>query len=322
MVFIIEWKKITFDWNLIKSFLAVLEAGTLLGAAEKTDMSQPTLGRHISELEAATGLTLFVRGRAGMAPTQNALALAEEARTMQAGAAAFAMTAAGRDARIEGTVRITASEVVSTYLLPGILAALLDAEPAIEIELVATNAVENLLARDADIALRMVRPTQNDLIARKLNDIAMGAFAHRDYLDEYGIPQTIAELQDHRLVGYDRTDLIERGMERLGVQFRRSLFRLRTDHQVAYWEMVKAGAGIGFGPIYSARNSPELVRVMPELDIESLPCWLASHQELRHSPKVRRVFEFLAERITSLPLSEDGHQVPGTRTQARPERKR
>ena len=301
-----------FDWNLIKSFLAVLEAGTLLGAAEKTGISQPTLGRHVSELEAATGLNLFVRGRAGMAPTHNALALAEEARTMQAGAAAFAMTASGRDRRIEGTVRITASEVVSTYMLPDVLSALVEEEPAIEIELVATNTVANLLARDADIALRMVRPTQNDLIARKVNDIAMGAFARRDYLDRYGTPESIDELQRHRLIGYDRTDLIERGMERLGISFRRSLFRLRTDHQVAYWEMVKAGGGIGFGPVFNARNSPELVHVLPELDIQPLPCWLASHQELRHSPKVRRVYDFLAARIGALALSGTARQAPET----------
>ncbi|WP_421856503.1 LysR family transcriptional regulator [Oricola sp.] len=295
-----------FNWNLVKSFLAVLDAGSLLEASTVTGVSQPTLGRHITELEHTTGLVLFARGRSGMAPTQNALALAEEARAMQTGAAAFAMTATGRDTRIEGTVRITASEVVSTYLLPPVLSTLLEAEPAIEIELVATNAVENLLARDADIALRMVRPVQNDLIARKLNQISMGAFAHRNYLDRHGAPASIAELQRHRMIGYDRTDLIERGMERLGLQFQRSIFRLRTDHQVAYWEMVKAGAGIGFGPLFVAAQSPDLIRVVPELDIEPLPCWLASHQELKHSPKVRRVFDFLANAISALPLSAAG----------------
>jgi len=291
-----------FDWNLIKSFLAVFDAGTLSGAAAATGTSQPTLGRHVDELETLTGLVLFERGRSGMTPTPNALALAEEARAMRAGADAFAMTAAGRDTAVEGTIRITASEIVSNYVLPEILVALQEAEPALEIEIVASNSVENLLSRDADIAVRMVRPTQNDLIARKVNDMAMGAFARRDYLEKHGTPHNIADLSTHRIAGYDRNDLIERGMARLGVQFDRSMFRFRVDNQIVYWEMVKAGAGIGFGPRFVAAKSPGLVRILPDLDIEPLPFWLASHRELRHSARVRRVYDFLAEELSGLPL--------------------
>lgn len=299
-----------FDWNLIKSFLAVLDAGTLSGAARQSAVSQPTLGRHIDELEHLTGLFLFERGRAGMQPTPAALKLAEEARAMQAGAHAFSMAAAGQDARVEGTIRITASEVVATYVLPDVLVALREAEPAIEIELVSTNAVSNLLARDADIAVRMTRPMQNDLIARKVNAMAMGAFAHRDYLDRYGKPEEIADLSRHRLVGYDRSDLIERGMEQIGVDFTRSRFPFRTDDQVAYWELVKAGAGVGFGPVYVARKSPDLVRVVPQLPLEPLPYWLASHRELKHSAKVRRVYDFLADAIAALDLGGASSEAP------------
>jgi len=293
-----------FDWNLIKSFLAVLEAGTLSGATTVTGVSQPTLGRHIDELEALTGLVLFERGRSGMTPTQNALALAEEARAMQTGADAFAMTAAGRDTVVEGTIRITASEIVSNYVLPELLIALQEAEPALEIELVASNSVENLLARDADIAVRMLRPVQNDLIARRVNEMAMGAYARRDYLDQFGTPHSIGDLSSHRILGYDRNDLIERGMARLGITFDRSLFRFRVDNQIVYWELVKAGAGIGFGPRFIAAKSPDLIRILPELDIEPLPYWLCSHRELSHSAKVRRAYDFLAERLAALPLGD------------------
>ncbi|QKV20088.1 LysR family transcriptional regulator [Oricola thermophila] len=292
-----------FDWNLIKSFLAVLDAGTLSAAAKATGTSQPTLGRHIDELEALTGLLLFERGRSGMTPTQNALALAEKARAMQTGADAFAMTVAGRDNTIAGTIRITASEIVSSHILPDILVALREAEPALEIELVASDSVENLLARDADIAVRMVRPVQNDLVARKVNELAMGAFAHRDYLERHGTPKTLEELYSHCLVGNDRSDLIERGMARLGIPYDRSQFPFRTDNQLVYWDLVRAGAGIGFGSVYIAAKSPDLVRVVPSLDIEPLPFWLCSHRELRHSARVRRVYDFLAERLRALPLS-------------------
>ncbi|WP_306120329.1 MULTISPECIES: LysR family transcriptional regulator [unclassified Roseitalea] len=294
-----------FDWNLTKSFLAVIDAGTLSGAARATGISQPTLGRHMDELEALTGLVLFERGRAGMMPTSDALLLADRARDMRAGADAFAMAATGRERTVAGPIRITASDIVSTYILPAILVRLASAEPDLEIELVPSNSVQNLLARDADIAVRMVRPVQNELIVRKVGDLAMGAFCHPDYLGARRPPATIDELKTHRLVGYDRADLIERGMKRLGVWAPRSSFRFRTDDQVAYWELVRAGAGIGFGPLFVAGRTPDLVRVMPDLAIDPLPVWLASHRELRHSAKVRRVYDFLAEALSSLPLERD-----------------
>lgn len=293
-----------FDWNLIKSFLAVLDAGTLSGAATATGTSQPTLGRHVDELEKLTGLLLFERGRSGMRPTQDALGLAEEARAMLAGADAFAMAAAGRETAVSGTIRITASEVVSTYLLPDILVALVEEEPALQIELVASDSVQNLLSRDADIAVRMVRPTQNDLIARKVNEAAMGAYAHHLYVEKHGEPRTPADFLDHRVVGQDRADLLLRGMERLGMKADRSAFAFRTDHQIAGWELVRAGAGIGFGQVAIAARFPELVRVLPDLAIDPLPYWLCSHRELRHSAKVRRVYDFLDARLSALAMDD------------------
>jgi len=309
-------ENLRFDWNLVRSFLAVIEAGTLSGAARATGVSQPTLGRHIDDLEARAGLVLFGRGRSGMIPTQAALRLAEEATAMRDSAAAFAMAAADQETRVEGVIRITASRVMSTYVLPPLLADLQRAEPALEIELAPTDAIANLLARDADIAVRMARPTQNDLIARKVGDFAMGAWAHPDYLARAGTPADLDDLFDHTLIGYDRSDLIERGMRRLTGFYDRSAFQIRTDDQIAYWELVKAGAGIGFGPIHVARRSGDLVRVLPDLAIDPLPVWLASHRELRHSAKVRRVYDFLAEALSALPLDRD--EIPGTAGPASP----
>jgi DNA-binding transcriptional LysR family regulator len=295
-----------FDWNLIRSFLAVLDAGTLSGAARQSGISQPTLGRHVGELEAQTGLVLFERGRAGMMPTQAALRIADEARQMRDSAAAFSMAATDQETRVEGTIRLTASRVMATFVLPPVLAALRAAEPALAIELVASDSIENLLARDADIAVRMVRPTQNDLIARKVNDFVMGAYGHEDYLARAGTPQTIDDLYRHTMIGYDRTDLIERGMRALTGGYDRSAFQIRTDDQIAYWAIVEAGAGIGFGPRFVARRNPALHRVLPDLQIAPLPVWLASHRELRHSAKVRRVYDFLADALAALPLDRDG----------------
>ena len=291
------------DWNLIKTFLAVAETGTLLAAAETLRLSQPTVGRHIDELEAATGLTLFIRGRRGMTLTEAGLSLLDDARSMAKEADHFLLRASGRASEASGPVRITASDIVANYLLPPILVALKDAEPGIDIELAPSNAVANLLARDADIAIRMTRPVQNDLIAVKLNELAMGVYAHEGYLARTGVPETVEDLAGHRLVGYDRDMLILNGMKALGIEGDRSLFTFRTDDQVAYWELVKAGAGVGFGARWLGRQTPELRRILPGLNIPALPMWLASHEELRTSLKIRRVMDFLREAISTMPLS-------------------
>lgn len=293
------------DWNLIRSFLAVAEHGTLAAAAESTGVSQPTLGRHIDALEASLDLVLFARGRHGMALTEAGLSIVDEARAMRAEADRLAVKAAGRAQSVSGTVRITASEVVSTYILPQIIAALAITEPDIQVELAPSNTVENLLSRDADIAVRMVRPVQNDVIARKTNELAMGTYAHQQYLDRCGTPAAAEEIFQHRLVGMDRSNLIIDGMAALGIRAQRATFDLRTDDQVAYVELVRAGAGIGFVAHFIAVSDPQLVRILPEIRIPALPVWLASHQELRTSQRIRRVMDFLHEHLSTMALDHE-----------------
>jgi DNA-binding transcriptional LysR family regulator len=287
----------SFDWALVRSFLAVLDAGSLMGAARKLPAQQPTLSRHIAELEAQLGVPLFERTGRGVTPTAAALAIAEAARQMEAGADGLAQALAGRLEATAGTVRITTSQVASTWLLPGVLARLQRQEPAIQIELVASNQISNLLRREADIAVRMVRPTQGSLVARKLAELPIVAAAHVDYLARAGTPQLPADLPKHRLIGYDRDDTIERGFAALGLPIPPERFVLRTDDQVAYVRLVAAGAGVGFITRYCVGQMPGVQALLPMLQIPSLPCWLAVHREIRGNAVVRRVFDFLAEAI-------------------------
>ena len=286
-----------FDWRLVRSFLAVLDAGSLMGAARSLQAQQPTLSRHVAELESQLGTPLFERTGRGVVPTAAALAIAEAARQMQAGAEALSRGLAGERSRTTGTVRLTTSMVAATWLLPPILVALRREEPGIQVELLASNQVSNLLRREADIALRMVRPAQASLVARKLGDIGIGAYAHADYLARAGTPREPAELLRHSLVGYARDDSLRRGFAAMGQPVGDEAFGLRTDDQVAYAHLVAAGAGIGFLTHYNARQWPALRRVLPQLAIPPLPCWLAVHREIRGSPLVRRVYDFLAEAV-------------------------
>ena len=287
----------TFDWALVRSFLAVLDAGSLMGAARKLGAQQPTLSRHVAELEAQLGSPLFERTGRGVTPTAAALAIADAARQMEAGADALAQRLAGRRDATAGSVRISTSQVAAAYLLPPVLAALQQAEPGIQVELVASNQLSNLLRREADIAVRMVRPQQTSLIARKLGDVPIGAAAHTSYLQRAGTPRQPQDLLQHRLIGYDRDDTIERGFARLGLPLPRTAFALRTDDQVAYGRLIAAGAGIGFVAHYNVPHWPGVQRILPMLQIPPLPCWLAVHREIRGSKVVRRVYDFLAEAI-------------------------
>lgn len=286
-----------FDWALVKSFLAVLDAGSLMGAARRLNAQQPTLSRHVAELESQLGAPLFERTGRGVTPTALALAIADSARQMQAGADAMAQRLAGRAAATGGTVRITTSQVAAAWLLPSVLAGLQQSEPGIQVELVASNQLSNLLRREADIAVRMVRPVQSTLIARKLADLPIVAAAHRDYLARAGTPRSPADLPRHRLIGYDRDDTIERGFAKLGFPLPREAFALRTDDQVAYGRLVAAGAGIGFVARYNLAHWPGVQALLPTLRIPPLPCWLAVHREIRGNPAVRRVYDFLAVAI-------------------------
>jgi DNA-binding transcriptional LysR family regulator len=287
----------TFDWSLVRSFLAVLDAGSLMGAARQLGAQQPTLSRHVAELEAQLGAPLFERTGRGVTPTLLALAVADAARQMQHGADALSRSLARERTVASGSVRITASQVAAAWLLPALLARFAEAEPGIQIELVASNQLSNLLRREADIALRMVRPAQSSLVARKLGEVRIVAAAHESYLARAGVPRKPADLLAHRLIGYDRDDLVLRGFARMGFPIAREQFALRTDDQVAYGQLVASGAGIGFVAAYNVAQWPGVKALLPMLQIPSLPCWLAVHREIRGSRVVRRVYDFLAESI-------------------------
>ena len=286
-----------FDWALVKSFLAVLDAGSLMGAARALGAQQPTLSRHVAELEAQLGTPLFERTGRGVTPTAAALAIADAARQMQDGAQALSRGLRQARTQASGTVRITTSQVAAVWLLPPVLAALQAEEPGIQIELVASNGLSNLLRREADIAVRMLRPNQGSLIAQKLADIPIVAAAHASYLARAGTPREPLDLLTHRLIGYDRDDTVIRGFAALGVTLPKEGFALRTDDQVAYGRLVAAGAGIGFVAGYNIYHWPGVVRLLPQLVIPPLPCWLAVHREINGNPLVRRVYDHLAEAI-------------------------
>jgi len=285
------------DWTLLQSFAAVTETGSLSAAARKLGQSQPTLGRHIRALEAALGVELFTRGPKGLIPTEAARGLIGPAEQMRAAAARLRLAAEGQDAGLAGTVRVTASSVVSHFILPPILAAIRRAHPEIQIELVPSDSSENLLFREADIALRMYRPTQLDLVAAHVTDLEMGLYAATGLLDRVGRPRTVEDLLKLDFVGFDASDTIIRFMREAGLEVGRTFFAVRCDDQAAYWQLVRAGCGIGGMQAVIGDAEPGVERVLPRLDLPRLPVWLAAPTALRHTPRIRLIWDRLAEAL-------------------------
>ena len=283
-------------WELYRSFLGVLQEGSLSGAARALGVAQPTVGRHIAALEKALKLPLFTRSQAGLLPTEAALALRSDAEAMASTAAALQRTAASQGEGVRGTVRVTASEIIGVEVLPLILTRLRTQYPELKIELLLSNRVQDLLHREADIAVRMLRPQQELLVARRIGEVELGLHAHQSYLQQHGTPHTRADLAQHALIGFDtETPFIRSVGKSLQGVFTRDNFALRSDSDLAHWALIQAGAGIGICQVALARRRPELVRLLPEQVTLPLETWITMHENLRHSPRCRATFDALVE---------------------------
>ena len=286
------------NWDELRTLVEVTRDGSLSGAARRLGLSQPTVGRHIDALEAALGLTLFTRSPRGLAPTPAALALGPHVEAMAAAAAALGRTASGEAAADRGAVRITASDVVGCEVLPPILATFHAEHPDIAIELALTNRNEDLARRDADIAVRMVRPTQSGLVARRIGSSRIGLYAHRDYLAHFGAPRSLADLPGHCMIGFDRDNRTFQNAGDLARGLKREDFGFRCDNDLAQLAALRAGAGIGGCQENIARRTPELVAVLPNAIQYALEVWLVMHEDLKATRSVRLLFDHLAAGLT------------------------
>ena len=283
------------DWEQVRSFLAVARLGSLSAAARELGVSQPTLTRAIQALETATRLNLFQRTTQGLNLTETGQALVDAATQMSEAADRFARQASGLSGELQGTVRVSANEIVGFYLLPPALAAFRTQHPGVAIEIVISNRASSLSKREADIALRMFQPTQPDLVARRLPDLPLGFFAHRDYLARHGTPRTIDDFRSHGVVGFDEaTDFID-GAARLGFSFTREDFPVRTDHMLLQIQLLRAGAGLGATHLGLARHFPELLRILEDIPLPPLEFWCVCHRDVQYNSRIRALMQHLIQ---------------------------
>ncbi len=296
----------TLDWSLVQTFLAVAETGSLSGAARQLGLSQPTAGRQVRQIEDTLSLTLFHRQPRGLELTETGQALLPHARRMRDGMRGLSLAAAGRAETLSGPVRVTASVFTAHHHLPPILARLRAEEPEISIDLVPSDRSENLLYREADVAVRMYRSEQLDIVTRYLGELELGFFAARTYLARRGRPGHFDEIFDHDWVGYDRSDLILRGLRERGIDAQRDWFATRTDHHGVYWELIRAGCGIGIAQVNVAGRDADVERLLPDAGLPTLPLFLAAHEAVRHTPRIRRVWDALADGLRPQVMGREG----------------
>jgi len=290
-----NWNTASFDWNRARAFLATVEEGSLSAAARELGLTQPTLGRQVAALEAELDVLLFERIGKSLVLTQSGFELLDHVRAMYDAANRISLTASGRSQAIEGRVRITASDVFSAYILPDALKQLREIAPLLEIDVVAANDIRNLQLREADIAIRHVRPEQPDLIAKLIGDGAGHFYASSSYLESCGRPASKSDLADHDFVGFsDNTRLVDI-LNQMGHSLSVDNFRVGSKNGVVAWEMARSGLGIIIMSDKVAEETEGMECVLPDMEPMLFPIWLTVHRELHTSRRIRIVFDLLAD---------------------------
>jgi len=294
-----DWSTVAFDWNHARAFLAIAEEGSLSAAARALKQTQPTLGRQLSALEADLGLVLFERVGRGLTLTPTGQSLALHVSAMRDAAAQVSLTASGQTESIEGPIAITASDIFSAHLLPPILNELHKIAPKLDINLVAANDLRDLLRREADIAIRHVRPTEPELIARLVTEASGRFVCSPSYIEKHGRPKDVADLENHKFVSFGDPDRFIQHLQNLDIPISRDNFDIRCDNGVVAWELVRAGLGMTIMDSRVIEKFPEMIDPLPDFAPLVYPIWLTTHRELHHSQKIRLVFDLLAKLIPS-----------------------
>ncbi len=291
------------DWNQLRAFLETAQTGSLSAAARKLGLTQPTLSRQVAAIERELGVTLFERVGKAMALTTTGLDLLEHARTMGAAAEALGLAASGRSQAVGGVVSVSATDAVAAWLLPPLVRRLREREPGIAIEVIASNALSDLLRREADIAIRHVQPEQPELIARLVRETTAGFYAAEDWVRTHGHPRTAAEAATLPFVGFGRTDQYLGLLQQHGLPLTEASFSSYAEHSVTHWALVQQGLGIGVMMDDIARQTPGVVRVLDEVPAVVFPIWLVTHRELRTAKRIRVVFDALARGLAPIAAS-------------------
>lgn len=292
-----EWKRSSFDWNQARAFLVTAEEGSLSAAARALGLTQPTLSRQVAGLEEALGVTLFERTPRALLLTQSGIELLAHFRTMGDAANSISLAATGQSQAVTGHVLISATNLMATHFLPPVLKTLRKTAPGLHIEILASNELSDLRRREADIAIRHRRPKEASLFAKRLKEMTAHLFASKEYLDEVGRPKTLSDLEKLTFVGFDDPELRLGLMASRGLNLTTASFNFSTASATLALELIRQGFGVGILPVQIGAAYPELENPYLEFEPINIETWLVAHRELKTNPRIRLVFDLLAEGI-------------------------
>lgn len=288
-----KWDALKYDWSHVRAFLATAEEGSLSAAAVVLGLTQPTLGRQISAFEESLGVTLFERAGRQLRLTQAGRALLEPAQNMRDAALGLSLGAAGHSDTIDGQILITATEFVASHTLPPILSDLRRVAPALSVTVIASNDVQDLTRREADISIRHARPEQPELVARKVAERHAGLYAAVEFLDRFGRPKTLTDVEQADFVGIENTDRMMSILASFGLNVRPENIRVSSESGAVIAQCVRAGLGYSVMTDDMVHVTGGLEAVLPDVFRVTVPTWLVTHSELRTSAKLRLVFDHL-----------------------------
>jgi DNA-binding transcriptional LysR family regulator len=291
------------DWNRVRAFLATADAGSLSAAAGRLKLTQPTLSRQVAALEAQLGVTLFERIGKRLVLTDTGESLLVQARAMGEAAVAMTFAASGRAQAIEGRVTISATDAYAAYLLPEIVARIRREALEVTVVILSSNALSDLQRREADIAIRHVRPEGDTLIGKLLRESTAHFYAATSWIARHGRPATMADLKSQDLLGYEDTRDFAAHLGRAGLVVTPDSFRLVSENTVVIWEMVRRGLGVGVMSREIGTRTDDVVDLFPGTTLATFPVWLVTHRELRTNRRVRLVYEILADAFAHMDRS-------------------
>lgn len=294
------------DWRALQDVVVVAETGSLSAAARRLNVSQPTVGRRIEQLEYQLGAVLFNRTAQGLSLTKVGESILNHAKNMEEDALAIERAATGANQQLQGNVRISLIEDLGIYWLPKKLKGFHEQFPELVIETNIDNRNVNLLRREADIAVRLARPEQADLICRKVGMLSFGLYASQSYLDEHGIPEHPQDLKKHYHVGFDLEMGLVAQIKKLESLFHDNHIRHRSNSHMEIVEATRAGIGCGALCCFIGHQHPELRRVLIDKIDYAREVWLVTHAEINSSARIRTVYDFLGKAF-----EEDAERLKG-----------
>ena len=294
-----DWRGVKFDWNRARAFLVTAEEGSLSAASRALTIAQPTLGRQIKALEDELGVVLFERSGRGLEITPSGKELLEHARNMGDAANKLSLVSSSKSESLEGNIAITATEMMAVFILPPLIQKLRKLEPGISIELISSNQASDLIRREADIAIRNFRPTQQDLIAKKIKNLNYHLYATPEYLTSIGNPKTAKALSQAEFIAFNRASHLIEILNDKGFTISDRNFSVKSESSSSNWALVKQGLGLGGMQEDIGDADPFVERALPNFSLPQTELWLVAHRELKVNKRIRMVFDFLASELSN-----------------------